>query len=400
MKTPQLTALLLVSFSAALAQQPAPATPATPRTPAESAALLGQTPLGTPAQAAPATMTAADSTRLLNTVTLLDVPAGHWALEAVRMMVQQGYITGYADGTFRGNQPLTRYQAALILARILNTVNVERLTPQQREVLQKGVESVTADLQVIRGQLVTLGDSITVQSQELAALREQRGQDVERVAALEGQIVALQQQVALLTTGLQDLRQASAALALGTAPVAVAAQDAAPVVPDVSKQPDVPFTPQAEVPARLTTPNLAVGVYGSFAGRSLTPGVAVDLKPLRNTAITLQPYVELGLGEVKSTALGLNALYSFGGSGNDLRPYGLLGAGGLVSEAWTSSGTATDPYLRGGFGAEYRLANTLTLFGDVFGNYYFSNKGVGTGLSQDAARGTGFGARAGVKLRF
>jgi len=51
-----------------------------------------------------------------------DVPAGHWAKEAVERIAACGLITGFPDGTFRGNQNLTRYQAALIFQRLLNEI--------------------------------------------------------------------------------------------------------------------------------------------------------------------------------------------------------------------------------------------------------------------------------------
>ena len=41
-----------------------------------------------------------------------DVPASHWAEDAVALIAQKGLIQGFPDGTFRGNETLTRYQAA------------------------------------------------------------------------------------------------------------------------------------------------------------------------------------------------------------------------------------------------------------------------------------------------
>lgn len=41
--------------------------------------------------------------------TFTDVPAGHWAKDAVDLIVQKGLIQGFPDGTFRGNENLTRY---------------------------------------------------------------------------------------------------------------------------------------------------------------------------------------------------------------------------------------------------------------------------------------------------
>lgn len=34
--------------------------------------------------------------------------------------MEKGYLTYYQDGTFRGDQPMTRYDAAVLVAKILN----------------------------------------------------------------------------------------------------------------------------------------------------------------------------------------------------------------------------------------------------------------------------------------
>jgi hypothetical protein len=48
-----------------------------------------------------------------------DLPKGHWAYDAVMYLLERGYLVGYPDGTFRGDQPLTRYELALVLYRLL-----------------------------------------------------------------------------------------------------------------------------------------------------------------------------------------------------------------------------------------------------------------------------------------
>ena len=48
-----------------------------------------------------------------------DVPAGHWAYDAVTVLAANGINEGYGDGTFRGDNNITRYEAATMLAKIL-----------------------------------------------------------------------------------------------------------------------------------------------------------------------------------------------------------------------------------------------------------------------------------------
>ena len=57
--------------------------------------------------------------------TLTDVPAGHWAKDAIDKIVAKGIILGYPDGTFRGTQNLTRYEAANLRAEFNGIARLE-----------------------------------------------------------------------------------------------------------------------------------------------------------------------------------------------------------------------------------------------------------------------------------
>ena len=48
-----------------------------------------------------------------------DVPADHWAYDAVAQLAADGVIEGYGDGTFRGEQEITRYEMAQMTARAM-----------------------------------------------------------------------------------------------------------------------------------------------------------------------------------------------------------------------------------------------------------------------------------------
>jgi hypothetical protein len=48
-----------------------------------------------------------------------DVPADHPASAAVNEVAKQGLVNGYADSTFRGHLPMTRYEVAMALQRLL-----------------------------------------------------------------------------------------------------------------------------------------------------------------------------------------------------------------------------------------------------------------------------------------
>ncbi|MDT8858874.1 S-layer homology domain-containing protein [Alkalihalobacillus sp. MEB130] len=47
-----------------------------------------------------------------------DVRNDHWAITAIETMRQEGIITGFSDGTFKPNQPITRAQMTVIIHRL------------------------------------------------------------------------------------------------------------------------------------------------------------------------------------------------------------------------------------------------------------------------------------------
>jgi len=47
-----------------------------------------------------------------------DVPTDHWAYDAIDKLQAEGFVEGYPDGTFRGNRSFTRYEMAMVVARI------------------------------------------------------------------------------------------------------------------------------------------------------------------------------------------------------------------------------------------------------------------------------------------
>ena len=53
-----------------------------------------------------------------------DVPADHWAYDAVSQLAKDGVIEGYGDTTFQGNKNITRYEMAQMIAKAMAKTNV------------------------------------------------------------------------------------------------------------------------------------------------------------------------------------------------------------------------------------------------------------------------------------
>ena len=57
-----------------------------------------------------------------------DLDPNHWSYQAIRQVAANGWLSGYPDGSFKPNQPITRAEVAAVSNRMLNrTLNLDRL---------------------------------------------------------------------------------------------------------------------------------------------------------------------------------------------------------------------------------------------------------------------------------
>lgn len=66
-----------------------------------------------------------------------DVPADHWAYDAVAQLANDGVITGYSDGTYKGSQQITRYEMAVMVARAMANSNGATVSGNDKALLDK-----------------------------------------------------------------------------------------------------------------------------------------------------------------------------------------------------------------------------------------------------------------------
>ena len=112
-----------------------------------------------------------------------DVPAGHWAKEAVEALAAKGIIVGFPDGTYRGNETLTRYQAALIIYRLLQQIEEELKakgeSPTMEAMSSEDIEALKNAVQELAAELAALGVRVSA-LEDSAATKE----DIARLEAL------------------------------------------------------------------------------------------------------------------------------------------------------------------------------------------------------------------------
>jgi hypothetical protein len=164
----------------------------------------------------------------------IDVTSGHWAAEDLKFLVDRGIITGLPGGKFNGDKSLTRYEAAIMMARAVRYVlkNPSQVSPDDIKALQNLLFQVSDQMQKSSGELDQLKGTVAsiqaktgtdpqmvdavknlqAQSGLIQAMQRRLDQQEQIITQLQGQVS--QFQVKSSTTSEQELegvkRQASA----------------------------------------------------------------------------------------------------------------------------------------------------------------------------------------------
>ncbi len=97
----------------------------------------------------------------------MDVPMNSWAYDAISQLSAVGVVSGYPDGTFKGNQPMTRYEMASIVARALAVVDMNKASKQDVEMLKKLVVEFKDELDALGVQVDELDSRVAVLEENL-----------------------------------------------------------------------------------------------------------------------------------------------------------------------------------------------------------------------------------------
>ena len=98
-----------------------------------------------------------------------DVPAGHWAYDAVNKLAAEGVVDGYPDGTYGGDKLMTRYEMAQIVAKAMaKGANVDKLAAEFADELDS--------LGVRVANLEKKSDNVKITGQIRASYRDVQGE--------------------------------------------------------------------------------------------------------------------------------------------------------------------------------------------------------------------------------
>ncbi len=261
-----------------------------------------------------------------------DVPTNHWAYDAIAELAAKGLVEGYPDGTFKGNQPMTRYEMAMIVARII--ARIEAIpTPPPPEVRR-------ADLDAVRRDLTAATNRIAASERTIATLQRLVNEFRAELQALGVRVTALEEELAALRARLDNTRISGLFDALYISPVTPQATLGSPLIG---------YNPPGGFGAADLWPRIRLTYTGTVA-----PGISVTLRSRYFSAVGLANAVDFDRAYLTVNDLfGVEGLWFRAG-----RDVITLGPVGLLLDEGNGNDRRTGAYAR------FTLA-PFTLFGFV-----------------------------------
>ena len=93
-----------------------------------------------------------------------DVKDDHWAKDAVAALAAKGLLEGYPDGTFKGDRAATRWEVAMIVARLLakmEQAHATFATKAELEDLRKLVNALREELDALGVRVTNLEENVS-----------------------------------------------------------------------------------------------------------------------------------------------------------------------------------------------------------------------------------------------
>ncbi len=321
-----------------------------------------------------------------------DVQPDHWAADAVERIADLGIVQGFPDGTYRGNESFTRYQAALVIERLLlvlteNTQAALALTQDDVAALRMLVDQLRADLDALAARQAADSSNADMQLEQL------RGQ----VAALQNELDALRAQLAagdfvgpVGPPGPQG-PQGEPGPVGPQGPEGPRGTDGVAGTPGEAGE-TVVVTPEVELPPvteeegdtlpPIVTPAPAINQFyvGLAAFNELNDRVGIRaVFGMDNLWEGLGFRVSADYGrqspalEAQVLSIAAHAVYRF-----HFEPVSAyVGAGAGYQLNLSNWGQAHDGLFAGGLlGVEYHIGSSIGIFAEVAADYYFNATGV------------------------
>ena len=281
-----------------------------------------------------------------------DLDSTHWAYESVRELADLGILTGYPDGRFDGTRATTRYEVAVVAARLLEYVDQATGSGGSREGISGGGEPLAARVQALETALSGAAS-------------------LEYTRSLEARLVVLEQALNVQTDDVQmGVQVQPSAAQTGDTP--------SPATDDAVSLPGANAEVTDATPITLSAPSAEIRFsrrpdYPFFVG--ISPGV---VSTAGDVYLGVQAGYDALLGPVGPAArltfnggnrelrLSLDALAKADLLLDTLKLYGGLGVGTTVRPDGGSL------LLEAPFGGEYFVTERVSLFLQLTTSYGFA----------------------------
>ena len=242
-----LAILGILSTSVASADQATTVAATTPATTASSTSPVAPDASSDVAQAGP----------------LSDVPLNSWAYDAVNQLAKDGIIKGYPDGTFKGNRPMTRYEAAVLAYRAVDMLEAQ---------ITAGKAVEKADMDAANKMMAAFGNELKAVERHVDALQKQTDALGTTVTAQGKKLDAT---TALANATAATVRRSQVHMSLIFRSFAFGQNVTANAGPLPERFNGVTYGPGAALPTGIGGSPTGTGVTGSATtpGGIVTPGV-------------------------------------------------------------------------------------------------------------------------------
>lgn len=187
-----------------------------------------------------------------------DVP-DMWAKDAVAALAAKGILEGYPDGTFKGDRAATRYEVAMIVARLLAKMEQEHATFATKadlDELRKLVNQLREELDALGVRVQNLEDNV--------AKLDKRVTELERITfygSLDARFVSMRMNNTGLSTGIN-----------GSATGGLGGTSAAIPIPGTTLIPGATFNPAVGIPMIfVNTGSFSAGNPGGLNAAGINP---------------------------------------------------------------------------------------------------------------------------------
>jgi hypothetical protein len=112
-----------------------------------------------------------------------DVPADSWAFAAIQQLAADGLIKGYPSGTFKGNRPMTRYEAAVLTDRAVVALEAmlakddtaAKVNASDVQAVKKLVDEFSSELKAVEKDVAALKARVDTLDQTVGSLNKNVG---------------------------------------------------------------------------------------------------------------------------------------------------------------------------------------------------------------------------------